>query len=306
MSSAPNAVDHAQSVAIGSLVCRKVEVDHVAVNYGDVGRGPTVVFAHGWAMRPRSYRHPVERLARLGVRVVVPSLPGFGGTPELADDELDFPGYAAWLARFLDTLGIRGKVVVVGHSFGGGVATCFARLHPGRTQAIVLVNPVCGFTWARADQRPGTLAGRPLWEWGMSLGADLFAPAQLTKVVPKVLGDALPNVARNPRGMWRIATMIRKVDLRKDLEELRKMHKPAQVLWSDRDRLIPRASFDGICHALGVEGIVVEGNHGWLMVHPEELCDAVARTLVDARVEGFAGSDSSGPLPRREALSGEA
>ena len=306
MSGAPIAVDHAQSVAIGSFVCRKVAVDHAAVNYGDVGHGPIVVFAHGWAMRPRSYRNTVARLASLGVRVVVPSLPGFGGTPELPDDELGFPGYAAWLARFLDSLDIGGKVVVVGHSFGGGVATCFARHYPGRTQALVLANPVCGFTWVRADQRPGSLAGRPLWEWGMSLGADLFAPAQLTKVVPKVLGDALPNVARNPRGMWRIATMIRNVDLRTDLEDLRKMHKPTQVLWSDRDRLIPRASFDGICHALGVEGIVVEGNHGWLMVHPEELCDAVARTLVDARVDGLTGADSPGPVPRSEALTGEA
>lgn len=45
------------------------------------------------------------------------------------------------LAAVMDALAKDRKVVLVGHSYGGLVATEFARLHPGRLQGLVLVDP---------------------------------------------------------------------------------------------------------------------------------------------------------------------
>ena len=45
------------------------------------------------------------------------------------------------LGAVIDVLPSNQKVVLVGHSYGGLLATEFARLHPGRLQGLVLVDP---------------------------------------------------------------------------------------------------------------------------------------------------------------------
>lgn len=45
------------------------------------------------------------------------------------------------LTAVMDTLAPNRKVVLVGHSYGGLLATEFARAHPGRLQGLVLVDP---------------------------------------------------------------------------------------------------------------------------------------------------------------------
>ena len=68
-------------------------------------------------------------------------------------------GYAAWVERFLDALGADEPVLVLGHSFGGGIATRFAHDRPERVRYLVLLNSVGdprSFAAAyRLDGRPG-------------------------------------------------------------------------------------------------------------------------------------------------------
>ena len=77
-------------------------VDGHRVHYGEVGAGPSGLFLHGWGLRPNAYARSIEAMAVAGCHVVAPSLPGFGGTPELAPADRTFAGYGAWVGRFLD------------------------------------------------------------------------------------------------------------------------------------------------------------------------------------------------------------
>ena len=262
---------HARDLGFG-----RIEVCGRSVEQAWGGDGPPVLFLHGWGIGPRSYSDSLHRLVGAGCRVLAPALPGFGGTHALDGDECTFEGYAQWVSRYLDAVGIGAPVVVVGHSFGGGVAVQFAHDHPGRVRAVVACNGVGG-GW------PGFLE-RPWWEWGRYLGSDLLSIESLLRVLPAVLGQAVPNIVQNPIAMWRVSDVVRRADLRREVRVLRRRGIGVTVVWSDRDRLVSHGGFSSMCTAAGVQGVVVPGNHSWLIADPARFVDVILGALVEVGV----------------------
>jgi pimeloyl-ACP methyl ester carboxylesterase len=262
----------------GRIRCGDADTVHMTA-----GSGPPVLFLHGWGLGPRSYAGALSLLAGTGCRVVAPAQPAFGGTPGLPEDERDFPGYARWAARYLDALGVDEPVVVVGHSFGGGVALQFAHDHPERVRAVVLCNAVGG-PYRPDPSKAMPLGERPLWQWGKELGADLLALSSVVRVLPPVLGDAVPNLVQRPLSMWQVAGFVRRADLLAEAAHLAERGTPLTIVWSDRDRLVPHAAFAALCASAGVAGHVVAGFHNWLIVSPSTFADIVWRAAVDAGV----------------------
>lgn len=122
-------------------------------DYGPIDADVTIVAVHGF----RGEHHGLEPIvAHLdGVRVISPDLPGFGESTPMSLAEHTVTGYAAWLAAFVDALGLTGRAVILGHSFGSIVAA--AAVAGGlSTPRLVLVNPIAapalsgpkaGLTW---------------------------------------------------------------------------------------------------------------------------------------------------------------
>ncbi len=107
--------------------------------YGDPTADTTIVMVHGF----RGDHHGLEPVvAQLpGFRMISPDLPGFGESAVLAASRHDIAGYGRWLAEFVAVLGLTGRIVVLGHSFGSIiVAASVAGGLP--THDVVLVNPI--------------------------------------------------------------------------------------------------------------------------------------------------------------------
>lgn len=274
------AVDTREGVSqsrLTSLRFERIEVRGVRTDHGVGGHGAPVLFLHGWGIGPRSYAASLNRLSRMGCRVLAPALPGFGGTPNLPDALCSFPGYAQWLADYLDAVGVDERVVVVGHSFGGGVAVQLAHDFTERVRAVIACNGVGGLVGLGAHNRPW-------WEWGRHLGSDLFSLDSVLRVLPAVVGQAVPNLVYNPFALWRVGEVVRRADLRREVLVVKRRGVPVTIVWSDRDRLISHGNFASMCKAAGVEGVVVPGHHSWLIADPSRLCDVVLRALVEAGV----------------------
>ncbi|MHB8669169.1 MAG: alpha/beta fold hydrolase [Acidimicrobiales bacterium] len=288
------------------LVWRRAVVDGRSALYGEaggrpgtepsVGRGAPdergtidVVFLHGWGLGQHAYKRALKRLVRLGCRVLAPALPGFGGSAELPAEQRDLAGYAAWVEQFCAAVGLNGPAVVVGHSFGGGVAIQLAHDHPKRVGTLVLVNSIGGSAWT-SGAIARSMAERPLWDWGIHLPRDVLPVPQLTRVLPVILEDLLPNLARNPRAIWRVAGLARRADLSTELAELRRRRLPVVVLWGEQDRIIPRASFDALCAAIGAKGEVVPGNHSWLLADPDAFAEVMTNVVEVARAAQALGA----------------
>ncbi len=246
--------------------------------YSMAGAGMPVVLLHGWALAQHTYRKVIEEIAEQGCMVIAPSMPGFGGSGDLKGDAFSISGYAKWVADLLDVLEIEEPAVLVGHSFGGGVAIKLAHDMPKRVRSLVLVNSIGGSAW-RNGRTLRSIGERPLWDWGLHFPSDVWPVRQATRVLPVVFEDLLPNLVRNPRAIVRVANLARRADLRVELERLRDRGLPITILWGTRDGIIPRESFEALCVASGVEGTVVEGSHSWLLADPQHFGEVITNDV---------------------------
>ena len=97
----------------------QVVVQELLVNYIRVGKGKPVFILHGWGDSSAGWRAFVAELAK-HYEVVVPDLPGFGGT-EMPREAWSVTNYAVFVRDFLKKIAVR-PYAVIGHSNGGAIA----------------------------------------------------------------------------------------------------------------------------------------------------------------------------------------
>ena len=139
--------------------------------------------------------------------------------------------YGDWAAEFLRTIGVDQPTLVMGHSFGGGIAMKLTPTTPEQVRALVLINSIGGSTWARHGSALRSMAERPLWDWGIHFPADLLPMRQARRVLPVIVAEVLPNLWRDPRAFWSAARLARRADLTSELDGLRRRRLPVVVLW---------------------------------------------------------------------------
>ncbi|MFC8509568.1 alpha/beta fold hydrolase [Streptomyces sp. NPDC057411] len=148
---------------------------HVVVD----GSGPVCVLSAGLGMSWFDWEPVVPLLAphRTVVRFDRPGH-GLSGPPT---GPATAAGEADRIAALLDALRLPGPVTVVGHSLAGFHAEAFARLHPARTAALVLVD-------SSVEERPRPSRTAPAL--AHALGALLSAAG-----IPAALGPAARRLA---------------------------------------------------------------------------------------------------------------
>lgn len=264
------------------LAWQSAKVGGRRVRYGEAGDGMPVLFFHGWALGQHAYKRALKRLVRQGCHVLAPALPGFGGSRRLAGLAPGLGEYAAWASEFLDAVGVDEPVLAIGHSFGGAVAAQLAHDFPERVAFLTLVNSIGGAPWTRSGDKVRLMAERPLWDWAVHFPKDILAGRGALSTVKAILEDAVPNLLANPVGVWHASIVARQADLAAELGALRQRQVPVLVLWGEGDGIIPRASFEALCEAIGVAGKVVPGGHSWMLADPERFGEALAATVAAA------------------------
>ena len=243
--------------------------------YGEAGEGPPVVFLHGWGLGHHAYKRPLARLALRGCRVLAPALPGFGGTADLPSGS-GIHAHGVWTDAFMEAVGVDEPAIVIGHSFGGGVAISLAHDYRSRVAKLVLVNSVGGAAWGDGDR---ALADRPLLHWAVQFGKELWPPLKGLRLALSVREDLIPNLLFNPRAMFTAGALAARADLRDELGELRARQLPVVVISGADDAVIPMSAFDALCSALGIEGSVLPGDHSWLLADPDAFDEVMANVV---------------------------
>jgi pimeloyl-ACP methyl ester carboxylesterase len=210
-----------------------IVIDKQVVHYEVFGRGQPVLFLHGFHGSWRYWYPTMEHIAQR-YRTYSFDFWGFGES-RLNHTNETIQAYSDQVIRFLDQLGIE-KVLLVGHSMGGMVATRTAIDYPDRVLRLATVSaPISGdsLSWMLKLLDNRVLAeayGRVPWLRRAFFRS--FLGENNDPLVHEVLDDSVKGSAvtlRNALGsMWR-------TDLRPDLNRL---HIPTLVVHGKRDQVV--------------------------------------------------------------------
>ncbi|MEA2288165.1 MAG: hypothetical protein QOD55_162 [Solirubrobacteraceae bacterium] len=229
---------------------RTVEVDGRRVNVVDMGAGdPPVVFIHGLSGSWQNWLENLPHFAR-GHRVIALDLPGFGHS-EMPAEPISIAGYARFVDRLLDRLGV-GAAVIVGNSMGGFIGAEIAIRFPARVERLVLVSAAgLNVEHQRHDRALAALRrGQTLLiAWGGYLGARSEALASRPGARRLLMGVVVHRPDRLPAAL--IAEQVRGsgnpgfVDALDALtsypirDRLGEIACPTLVVWGREDLLVP-------------------------------------------------------------------
>lgn len=115
--------------------------DGAQIYYKDWGRGPPVVFSHGWPLTTEAFEDQMFFLGMNGFRVIAHDRRGHGQSTQTWDGN-DLDTYADDLHDLVTALELT-NVVHVGHSTGGGEVTRYIGRHgTSRVAKAVLISAI--------------------------------------------------------------------------------------------------------------------------------------------------------------------
>ena len=103
--------------------------------------GKTILLLHGKNFSIAYWEQTIKELSKAGFRVIATDQIGFGKSTKPVNYQYSFQQLALNTKSILDSLNIN-KIMVLGHSMGGMLATRFALSYPEMTDKLILENPI--------------------------------------------------------------------------------------------------------------------------------------------------------------------
>lgn len=233
------------------------------------GAGPVqVVWLHGWGRASEDFARAARALAEEGVSSVALDLPGFGASPPpvVAGGARH---YSELILPALDEIS-KEPLVVVGHSFGGTVATVLASRHPELVRGLVL----SGAPLLRA---PATR--RSPWQYRLvrALNAKGLVSDQRIEIARQKYGSTDYRAASGVMREVLVASVNESYEA-----ELSNLSVPVTLVWGEHDHDVPVDVAHRVAALLtGVHDLRVLDDVGHLMPlqAPSALVNAVEGLL---------------------------
>jgi long-chain acyl-CoA synthetase len=212
----------------------------------------TFVFIHGFGGQAAQWEYQLQKFL-IENRVIALDLRGHG-LSDRPDTGYDMPKIRSDLETALRLLDVRGKFVLVGHSFGGAIVTDYAVAHPERVERLVLI------------ATPGEFKLAPLFEFGLHLPDWLLRPAAYA--LRKRLAappQVLKAFYKQNLGTWVGWDLFRRLQV------------STLVIRGDRDNVFKRSFFEDVARCIpDAEEADIGGSGHMVMLERRE---AVNRAL---------------------------
>lgn len=184
------------------------------VNFIEFGkRKKTLVFLHGWQQDGKSFL-PIASFLAQKHRVILLDMPGFGKTPINKNLKNSYD-YAYFIYKWIEERNLS-NIVLIGHSFGGKVASLLAISHPQKIKGLILISP--------------PVIPHPKFYYPL---------LPLLKKIPGIYFLKNLFLSSDYKNAGELAALFKEIvkeDIRK---EIAKIKTPTLIIWGDKDKELP-------------------------------------------------------------------
>ncbi len=276
---------------------RWLDLGHARLPYWVIGRGPDLVFVHGWPADARTWRRIVPALADHFTCHLI-DLPGAGLSTWTDATPRRVEGLTRSLGEAVDRMDLGPRFGLVAFDSGGGFARKVAAERPERIAGLVLGN-----TETPGDHSPMFLAALRRGRWpgaklmmglGLQLGSGRRRAWSSSTREPALRAelDALFTrpLARDRRrlaGAFVLAEGLRAEDFDGCAEAHRRITAPVRLVWGTEDRWFTVEAARRMVPSFAGPTTLVELEGGRLFVH-EERADRFAEEVRQHFAAAFA------------------
>lgn len=262
---------------------------------GIVHTPPTIVLLHGQPDSSASFwalRRALRDLLGAGVQIASPDRPGYGANPLPATD---YAGNARWLQVWLRRFA-PGPVLLVGHSWAGGVATLAAAAGmPGVVGLVLMasIGPSC-LLWIDPVLAAPVL-GEAIAFSVLGLGQRPLARTAASILTSRLSPQDTPyarasGAAMLHRPTWRSFLLEQRALVRElgDITaSLPEIGVPTTIITGTHDQVIPQRTVEALHSGIvNSQRVDIDGGHDLQLKQPDETAEhiaALARTVFGRR-----------------------
>ncbi|MBI2325970.1 alpha/beta hydrolase [Candidatus Collierbacteria bacterium] len=223
-----------------------------------------VVILHGWRQNAALWLPLVKLLSEDNCYYLL-DLPGFGGTGDLAANS-NVPEYTTFVKNFTDKLKLK-NFVLLGHSFGGQVASDFAIKYPKLVNRLVLVDAA-----VIRHETPITTLIKSL--------AKFFKP--ISQILPiSLISQIHEKIAHDYSHSNDYQKSVLRQIINYDLSpKLHLIKVSTEIIWGSKDKVIPYVGKYLVENIPDARLHVIYGTgHSPHLTHPQKLADILCKIL---------------------------
>ena len=265
--------------------------DGTEIFYKDWGSGQPIVFSHGWPLSADAWDAQMLYFAQNGYRVIAHDRRGHGRSAQPSQGN-NMDRYADDLAELIEHLDLQ-KVILIGHSTGGGeVAHYVGRHGNSRVAKVVLVGAVPPTMLKSASNpngtpievfdgiRAGVASNRS--QFYQDLTTPFYGFNRDGAVDSQGLRDSfwLQGMAGGIKGQYECIREFSEVDYTADLKAI---SVPTLVIHGDDDQIVPIDASGKLSAAIVKNAtlkIFAGGSHGLAQVEPDKF-NAEVRAFIE-------------------------
>ena len=263
-----------------------INIDGANIHYKEYpADGPNVFLLHGLPSSMYTWEKVAPILQRNGYHVWLMDMKGFGWSDKPKKSKYDIETFTNEVNTFLEAKGLK-NVFFVGNSFGGGVATLMAFMHPDKISKLVLID-AAGYpqklpTVIGLGRIPGAgeimklIYGKWMIRW--NIGEVMYDKKKITDEQINAYYDRIGS----EDAMDALIVIVKGIDFKeydKYIKRVPEIKTPTLIIWGDTDRWVPIASGYSLKKNIENSIFVEIGKCGHMP--QEELPEVTAQLLMD-------------------------